>query len=224
MRQGNQNNRNNRSRNRGGRTNTGNGGGGGGNPANKVYDSNGPEVRVRGSAQTVADKYLQLAGDAQSQGDRIMTESYFQYAEHYLRIVAANQALVSQKQAEKDKVAEEQAARNKEKQDKAAAELAKKSGKPEATAQKVEDHPTAADSNSDKKVNDDDWGGHQPAFLQREDNKSEDSTAEDNPEAEKPKKPRRKTAKNKKSADNDAPAAPSTDTEAEAETGATESA
>ena len=99
MRQGNQNNRNNRQRGRGRRQNSG-----GGNPSNKVYDSNGPEVRVRGSAQTVAEKYLQLAGDAQSQGDQIKTESYFQYAEHYLRIVAANQAV---KRSEERRVGKE---------------------------------------------------------------------------------------------------------------------
>jgi len=121
MRQGNQNNRNNRQRGRGRRQNSG-----GGNPSNKVYDSNGPEVRVRGSAQTVAEKYLQLAGDAQSQGDQIKTESYFQYAEHYLRIVAANQAVKEQKQAEKDKVTEEHTTRMQVKKDKAVAELERK--------------------------------------------------------------------------------------------------
>ena len=45
------------------------GGGGGGNPLSRVYESNGPDVKVRGTAQTVADKYLQLGRDAQSAGD-----------------------------------------------------------------------------------------------------------------------------------------------------------
>jgi hypothetical protein len=57
----------------------------------RVYESNGPDVKVRGTAQTVADKYLQLARDAHSAGDPVMAEGYFQHAEHYLRILAAAQ-------------------------------------------------------------------------------------------------------------------------------------
>ncbi len=49
-------------------------------------------MKVRGTAQTVADKYMQLARDAHSSGDTVMAESYYQHAEHYLRIVAAAQA------------------------------------------------------------------------------------------------------------------------------------
>ncbi|HKR23678.1 MAG TPA: DUF4167 domain-containing protein, partial [Allosphingosinicella sp.] len=64
----------------------------GGNPINRVYESNGPDVKVRGTAQTIADKYMQLARDAQSSGDTVMAESYNQHAEHYLRILAAAQA------------------------------------------------------------------------------------------------------------------------------------
>ena len=61
----------------------------GGNPLARSYESNGPDVKVRGSALQVADKYAQLARDAQSSGDRVMAESFFQHAEHYYRIVAA---------------------------------------------------------------------------------------------------------------------------------------
>jgi hypothetical protein len=63
-----------------------------------VYESNGPDVKVRGTAQTIADKYLQLGRDAQSSGDIVMAESYFQHAEHYLRIVFAAQAYNQQAQ------------------------------------------------------------------------------------------------------------------------------
>lgn len=69
-----------------------NGGGGGGgnyNNPNRSFDSNGPEVKVRGSATQVYEKYLQLARDANSSGDRVMAESYLQHAEHYFRIMAA---------------------------------------------------------------------------------------------------------------------------------------
>jgi len=178
MRQGQQSNRSNRQqRGRGRRQNNSSGG----NPSNKVYDSNGPDVRVRGSAQTVADKYLQLAGDAQSQGDQIKTESYFQYAEHYLRIVAANQTEKEQRQAEKDKAAEEHTARMQVKKEKAAAELGRK-----ATLADAESNTQPRVENGAESGNDD-WGGHQPAFLQREEDES----------SEKPKKPRRKPTKKK---------------------------
>ncbi|WP_369415091.1 DUF4167 domain-containing protein [Acuticoccus kalidii] len=58
------------------------------NPLARSYESNGPDVKIRGSALQVADKYAQLARDAQSAGDRVMAENYFQHAEHYYRIVA----------------------------------------------------------------------------------------------------------------------------------------
>src|SRR4051812_49272028 len=61
------------------------------NPLARSYESNGPDVKVRGTAQHIADRYLQLARDAQSSGDPVLAESYFQYAEHYLRIIAAAQ-------------------------------------------------------------------------------------------------------------------------------------
>lgn len=64
------------------------------NPLSRTYESNGPDVKIRGTALHVAEKYQQLARDAQASGDRIMSENYFQHAEHYLRIVAAAQANV----------------------------------------------------------------------------------------------------------------------------------
>lgn len=69
--------------------------GGGGVPLNRnhVFDSNGPDVRIRGTAQQLFEKYLQLGRDATSSGDRVMAEGYFQHAEHYFRILnAMNQA------------------------------------------------------------------------------------------------------------------------------------
>lgn len=55
----------------------------------QTFESNGPDVKVRGSAQQVVEKYLALARDASSAGDRIMAENYFQHAEHYLRMLNA---------------------------------------------------------------------------------------------------------------------------------------
>lgn len=59
----------------------------GGNPRNYTYDSNGPDVRIRGNAHQVYEKYLALGRDATSSGDRIAAEGYFQHAEHYFRIM-----------------------------------------------------------------------------------------------------------------------------------------
>jgi hypothetical protein len=90
---------NNRQRSRGGR-NGGGGGGGGGhhhkpqhhNPnrppnRNQIFDSSGPDVRVRGNAHQVFDKYQALAREAAASGDRIMAEGYWQYADHYFRMI-----------------------------------------------------------------------------------------------------------------------------------------
>ncbi|WP_207461989.1 DUF4167 domain-containing protein [Azospirillum sp. SYSU D00513] len=78
----------------------GNGGGGGGNAGgggnrgrqnvplrHQNFDSNGPDVRIRGNAWQVHEKYQTLARDAATAGDRVQAENYMQHAEHYLRII-----------------------------------------------------------------------------------------------------------------------------------------
>jgi len=94
MRQG-QNSR--RSRGRGnnshsnGGHNNGGGGGGGRRPSgpqrHQTFDSNGPDVRIRGTAFQIHEKYQALARDAQASGDRVAAENYLQHAEHYYRII-----------------------------------------------------------------------------------------------------------------------------------------
>ncbi len=56
---------------------------------NHSFDSSGPDLRIRGTAQQLFEKYLQLGRDATGVGDRVTAESYFQYAEHYFRILNA---------------------------------------------------------------------------------------------------------------------------------------
>jgi len=58
----------------------------------QTFDSNGPNVKVRGTAAQVLEKYLALARDATSSGDRITAENYSQHAEHYFRVMTANGA------------------------------------------------------------------------------------------------------------------------------------
>ena len=57
----------------------------------RVYESNGPDVKIRGTASHIAEKYIQLARDAQSSGDPIAAENYYQHAEHYFRLIAVAQ-------------------------------------------------------------------------------------------------------------------------------------
>ncbi len=61
------------------------------NPLTRVYESNGPDVKIRGTANHIAEKYIQLARDAQSSGDPVAAENYYQHAEHYFRLIAAAQ-------------------------------------------------------------------------------------------------------------------------------------
>ena len=69
-----------------------------GNSRNQSFESNGPDVKVRGNAQQVVEKYLTLARDASSAGDRINAESYYQFAEHYYRVMTAANELQRQQQ------------------------------------------------------------------------------------------------------------------------------
>lgn len=83
MRPNNQNNKNRQRGRNGGRKHV--------NPLSRNFESNGPDVKVRGNAAHIAEKYLQLARDAQSSGDSVMAENYLQHAEHYFRIVSSAQ-------------------------------------------------------------------------------------------------------------------------------------
>jgi len=80
-----------------------------GNVVNRVFDSSGPEGKVRGTPQQVIDKYNQLARDAQLSGDRVAAENFQQHAEHYLRLLGSAQK-------EQDAKREEQERQNRERQ------------------------------------------------------------------------------------------------------------
>src|SRR6202140_892067 len=68
------------------------------NPLSRMYESNGPDLKIRGNASHIAEKYLQLARDSQSSGDPIAAENYYQHAEHYFRLIAAAQEQFRQSQ------------------------------------------------------------------------------------------------------------------------------
>jgi hypothetical protein len=96
MRNGQNNNK--RMRNRNNNNNNNNNNRRGQNPMTRVYESNGPDIKIRGTASHVAEKYVQLARDARSSGDPVAAENYYQHAEHYFRLIAAAQEQFRQSQ------------------------------------------------------------------------------------------------------------------------------
>jgi len=68
------------------------------NPMTRVFESNGPDIKIRGTASHIAEKYVQLARDARSSGDPVAAENYYQHAEHYFRLIAAAQEQLRQNQ------------------------------------------------------------------------------------------------------------------------------
>ena len=85
----NRNNNNNNNNNRRGQ-----------NPLTRVFESNGPDIKIRGTASHIAEKYVQLARDARSSGDPVAAENYYQHAEHYYRLIAAAQEQFRQNQSQ----------------------------------------------------------------------------------------------------------------------------
>lgn len=105
MRSGQQN-----KRGRGRNNNNNNNGRKSGNPLSRTYDSTGPDVKIRGNAQHIADKYSTMARDALGSGDTVMAENYFQHAEHYNRIIATAQAQMQERFQREERDREQQPA------------------------------------------------------------------------------------------------------------------
>jgi hypothetical protein len=98
MRNGQNNNKRMRNRNNNNNSNNNNNNRRGQNPMTRVFESNGPDIKIRGTASHVAEKYVQLARDARSSGDPVAAENYYQHAEHYFRLIAAAQEQFRQNQ------------------------------------------------------------------------------------------------------------------------------
>lgn len=80
----------NKNRNNGRRPNPG-------NVINRVFDSSGPEGKVRGTPQQIIDKYQSLAHDSQLSGDRVSAENFQQHSEHYSRLLLEAQKEIAEK-------------------------------------------------------------------------------------------------------------------------------
>ena len=90
----------NKNRNNGRRPNPG-------NVINRVFDSAGPEGKVRGTPQQIIDKYKSLAHDSQLSGDRVSAENFQQHSEHYSRILLEAQKEIAEKSAAQEGVVED---------------------------------------------------------------------------------------------------------------------
>jgi len=89
-----------------------------GNVINRVFDSSGPEGKVRGTPQQIIEKYNQLARDAQLSNDRVAAENFQQHAEHYLRLLGEAQREMDQRREQQEREnRERQAQRDRERQD-----------------------------------------------------------------------------------------------------------
>ena len=88
-----------------------------GNVINRVFDSSGPEGKVRGTPQQIIEKYNQLARDAQLANDRVAAENFQQHAEHYLRLLSEAQREMDARREQQERDSRErQAQRDRERQ------------------------------------------------------------------------------------------------------------
>jgi len=88
-----------------------------GNSINRVFDSSGPDGKVRGTPQQIIDKYNQLARDSQLSNDRVSTENFQQHAEHYVRLLSEAQREMDARKEQQDRENKERhAERDKERQ------------------------------------------------------------------------------------------------------------
>ena len=114
----------------------------GGNIPNRVFDSSGPEGKVRGTPQQIIDKYQQLARDSQLSGDRVATENFSQHAEHYLRMLSAAQKEIDERREVQEREnRERQAERDRERAERDAQRA-------EREAQQAQQQPTQPEADA----------------------------------------------------------------------------
>ncbi|WP_171240660.1 DUF4167 domain-containing protein [Ruegeria sp. HKCCA5491] len=119
----------------------------GGNVVNRVFESSGPEGKVRGTPQQIIDKYNQLARDAQLSNDRVAAENFQQHAEHYLRLLSEAQREMEARREEQERQnRERQAERDRERAERQEREAARQSDPADAPQPDVMDFTPAAAS------------------------------------------------------------------------------
>lgn len=139
---------------------------GGGNITNRVFDSSGPEGKVRGTPQQIIDKYNQLVRDAQLSNDRVAAENFAQHAEHYTRLLAENQREIDAKrESQEAQNRDRQAQRDQERAERLERQEAHQANAPvESAAQPVE--PTSPLAEAPQNFVQDDLGSSpQPDLI-----------------------------------------------------------
>ncbi|WP_371168920.1 DUF4167 domain-containing protein [Aliiroseovarius sp. 2305UL8-7] len=121
-----------------------------GNVINRVYDSSGPEGKVRGTPQQIIDKYTQLARDAFLSNDRVAAENFQQHAEHYTRLLSEAQKEMEARRLQSDQQNRERQQREREEREaraerKASQEVAGEGEQPDISTQP---EPVADDADS----------------------------------------------------------------------------
>ena len=168
---------------------------------NKHYESNGPDVRIRGSAAQILEKYLQYARDAQTSGDRVKAEALYQHAEHYARIVA--EVTKEQEKQRREREARD-AAKAEERAAREAEERAERHGGDDASDDDEDEGSSAvAESNESSTDDSEDASKHRSRTRKpaESDHVSAEATGED---AEKPRRGgRRRTYEPRDGGDDD---------------------
>lgn len=105
-----------RSRNRNNNNNNNNRRSNSANVVNRVFDSNGPESKVRGTPQQIVDKYQSLAQDATLAGDRVNAENFLQHSEHYSRLLSDAQREINERREAQEAQRQQQQQQQQQKQ------------------------------------------------------------------------------------------------------------
>lgn len=179
----------------------------GGNIPNRVFDSSGPEGKVRGTPQQIIDKYQQLARDAQLAGDRVATENFYQHAEHYLRLLGEAQKEIDARREQQEREnRERQIERDRERAERDAQQRAEREAQQAAQPQETKD----ASESAQPDVIDPSAGNQDSGLVETPESKPQPKPRK--PRApRKPRKPAQENADDAKAASADAPeAAPAT--------------
>ncbi|MQY41248.1 DUF4167 domain-containing protein [Epibacterium sp. SM1969] len=172
----------------------------GANVVNRVFDSSGPEGKVRGTPQQIIDKYNQLARDAQLGNDRVAAENFQQHAEHYLRMLNEAQREIEVRREEQERQnRERQAERDRERAERLERQEREAAAKAKAKAEEGDDAVVDPLGNGGDEV------GASSGLVETPEGNSEPETVSEEP-AEKPKKaPQRKPRARKNTDGEDAP-------------------
>ena len=157
-----------------------------GNVVNRVFDSSGPEGKVRGTPQQIIDKYNQLARDAQLSNDRVAAENFQQHAEHYTRLLSeAQREQEARREQQERENRERQAQRDRERQERQEQQQQPQHGGDQHEAKEPQAKPRVEAADVVDLGADDDSG-----LVETPESRTEPQPGTDEPKSEKPKKPR----------------------------------